>query len=66
MTNKFTQAPRPVRHARLIGIIHDVQNEIAFSLKPEAAESALALLQEAEEIIRSLQSEYNAMTMVAE
>lgn len=60
MSNRFTQAPAPVKHARLLQIVQQVGNELDFSNfaddNPEANESVLALLQEAHEIVRSMQT----------
>lgn len=59
--SRFTQAPVPVRNARLLQIVDQIGNELDFSSfaeeNPEANESVLALLAEARQIVRSIQQE---------
>lgn len=57
--SNYTQAPVPVRHARLLNILNDIARELDFSNfadeNTEADESIQALLGEAQGLVRSLQ-----------
>ena len=74
MNNRdFTTAPVAVRHARLIGILQELETQLHFGgfeqREPEAFGDILLLLNEGEKIIRSLQKNVpaaNDFTMTPE